>query len=101
MKKRKNRKRRKIKTKEKIKILVPVIMLWSFIIAAGYFLFWQIWERPDGELPVSEDGYYEIDSAEDFYLFWDKVCIDDKFVFRLLITAIYMHYTSATMLRSI
>ena len=94
MKKRKNTKRRKIKTQEKIKILVPVIILWSFIIAAGYFLFWQIWERPDEELPVSEDGYYEIDSAEDFYLFWDKVCIDNKYACGRLIKDIYLNNIS-------
>lgn len=97
MKNRKNKRRRKIKAKKKIKILVPVLMLWSFIIAAGYFLFWEIWERPDRKLPVSEDGYYEIDSAEDFYLFWDKVCIDNKYACGRLIKDIYLNNISGNM----
>ena len=97
MKKRKNKRRRKIKTQEKIKILVPVIMLWSFIIAAGYFLFCQIWEIPEGALTFSQDGYYEIDSAEDFYLFWDKVCIDDKYACGRLTKDIYLNNISGDM----
>ncbi|MBD5473088.1 MAG: leucine-rich repeat domain-containing protein [Lachnospiraceae bacterium] len=97
MKKRKNKRRRKIKTQEKIKVLVPVIMLWCFIIVAGYFLFCQIWEIPEVAQTFSQDGYYEIDSAEDFYLFWDKVCIDDKYACGRLTKDIYLNNISGDM----
>ena len=31
------------------------------------------------QLTLAEDGYYEIDSASDFYLFWEEVCADDEY----------------------
>lgn len=36
-------------------------------------------QNTTGEPPLSEDGYYEIDSAEDFYLFWEEICADDEY----------------------
>ena len=61
-----------------MKMIVPVILLGILLMAAGYFAHLQTKEA-ESELPVSKDGYYEIDSAEDFYLFWEEICADDEY----------------------
>lgn len=69
---------KRIIKKKKIRIIVLVILLGIILLAAGCFAYLRPKEA-EPELPVSEDGYYEIDSAEDFYLFWEEICIDDEY----------------------
>lgn len=104
MKKRKIRKRKKLNMREKIKITVPVMILWSLLIVAGYILFCQVWGRPElklhvskRKLPVSEDGYYEINSAPDFYFFWEEICDDDEYAKGRLMKDIYLNKISDDM----
>lgn len=60
-----------------MKIIVLVIILGILLMAAVCFAHLRP-KDAESELPVSKDGFYEIDSAEDFYLFWEEICAYDK-----------------------
>ncbi len=80
---------------QKNKIMVPVIMLGILLVTAGFLV--RLWlPREGSELPVLKDGYYEIDSAENFYLFWE-MCDDDPYVKGRLVEDIYLNEISDDM----
>lgn len=80
---------------QKNKIMIPVIMLGIFLMTAGCLV--HLWSKKEGsELPVLEDGYYEIDSAEDFCLFWE-MCDNDPYAGGRLVKDIYLNEISDDM----
>lgn len=84
------------KTKqEKIRIVFSLIIP-GVILLTGCLVYLRS-KGAGSELPVARDGYYEIDSPEDFYLFWDKVCDSDPCANGRLTEDVYLNKISDDM----
>ncbi len=87
---------KRIMKKKKIRIIILVILLGIILLAASCFAYLRL-KKAEPELLVSEDGYYEIDSAEDFYFFWEEICADDEYARGRLMKDIFLNNISDDM----
>ncbi|MCM1127296.1 MAG: hypothetical protein NC429_12590 [Lachnospiraceae bacterium] len=84
---------------KKTKIIVPLIPAWLLLMGAGWILYQNIKEMPGRELPLTADGYYKIASADDYFLFWDELCVKNRHAKARLVADISLNEVHAQMMK--